>query len=141
MLDDGRVCLLFSLGMGDQGKVQALTFADYSTFDVAFGVGGLMESLNASKSSQIDVTASGDSYIGPSGIDAWITENGVVAMTTTNNSQATFSRYPLGSGGSVDSYSMTYNSGNMYFFESSGRYWYVFDVGSGRLVRLRTWWK
>ena len=141
VLGDGRICLLFSLGMGDQGKIQAVTFADYPTFDSAFGVGGLMESPDAVKGSQIAVTTFGGSFDGPSGIDAWITENGVVAMTTTSNNQATFSRYPLGSGGSVDSYSMTYYSGNLYFFESSGRYWYIFDVGSGRLVRLRTWWK
>ena len=142
VLGDGRVCLLFSLGIGNQGKIQATTFTNYNALNTVFAIGNpLMDSLNVVISSQIDVNSSGGSVEGPSGIDAWITENGVVAMTTTGNNIATFSRYPLGSGSSVDSYSMTYNSGNLFFFESSGSYWYVFDIGSGRLVRLRTWWK
>ncbi len=143
VLGDGRVCLLFSLGMGNQGKIQAVTFADYSTLANAFIAGTPIMSMvsGVEIGSQVDVNTTGGSIDGPSGIDAWITENGVVAMTTNNNNQATFSRFPLSSGSSVDSYSMTYNSGNLCFFESAGTYWYVFDAGSGRLVRLRTWWK
>ena len=142
VLGDGRLCLLFYSGSDGQSKIQSATFTSIADFASAFASGGnLLDSPTASISARADLGSQNgvsDSY---SGIKAWITENGVVSMTTSGNNVNTFSRFPLGPGNATDSYSMTSSSSNLWYFEPSGSYWYFFDVGSGRLVRLRTWWK
>ncbi len=47
---------------------------------------------------------------------------------------------PFGSSSSKDYYPR--NSGSVqYFFEASGQYWFLHEASSGRLYKLRTWWK
>jgi hypothetical protein len=147
VLSDGRVCLLFILGQGGQGKVQLATFQNFTLFNSAFLAAStdLLASSDATLSALIDVNTSNGSFDSPSGVDAWITEKGIIAQTNnntnTNNNLETLTRFPLGPGGASDSYSLTSSQNDLLYFESSGNYWYIFDPGSGRLVRLRAWWK
>jgi hypothetical protein len=144
VLSDGRVCLLFSLG---QGKVQLATFAGFATFNSAFiaGIPDLMDSPDATLSAPIGVNTNNGNFNGSSEISAWITEKGVVALTNysnnNNNNLETFTRFPLGPGVAEGSYSLTASQNDLFYFEPSGDYWYVFTTGTGRLVRLRVWWK
>ena len=146
VLGDGRLCLLFFSGSDGQPKIQSATFTSIADFAAAFapaiaaGV-NLLDSPAASVSARVDLGSQNSVSDNSSGIKAWITVNGVVSMTTSGNNINTFSRYPLGPGNVTDSYSLTSSSSNLWYFEPSGSYWYFFDVGSGRLVRLRTWWK
>jgi hypothetical protein len=145
VLSDGRVCLLFSLGQGGQGKVQLATFAGFAAFNSAFiaGIPDLMDSMAVTLSAPIDVNTNNGSFDSSSGIGAWITEKGIVALTNYNNNNnlETFTRFPLGPGGAEDSYSLISSQNDLFYFEPSGDYWYLFATGSGRLVRLRAWWK
>jgi len=142
-LVDGRVCLLFFLNNGSQGKAIAATFANFSTLASAFAAGNpyLMGSADANLSADMDVVTTNGSYGSPAGIDAWIIEDGIVSMTSTINNRTTFNLFPFGSGAATKSYSMTANYSYLYYFQPSGEYWYLFDYSSGRLVCLRPWWK
>jgi len=142
VLGDGRVCLLFFLGQGSQNVVLGETFNDFPTFASAMAAASpdLLGTVGAASTSSIGVDSSNGSVYGGSGVDAWITENGVVSLTRGNGNNLGFSRYPLGTGGQIDGYSMSNNQNALFYFETSGKYWYYFDGGSGRLYRLRTWW-
>jgi hypothetical protein len=143
VLKDGRICLLFFLGgAGWQGTVRCAAFANYASFAAAFALASpsLFDSPAANLSASISLSSSGGSWDGPSGVGAWITEAGVVALTSNNNNRYTLTRYPLGPGAALDSYSMTASYDDLLYFEASGKYWYRFDRSSGRLFRLRTWW-
>jgi hypothetical protein len=142
-LADGRICLLFFLGNGGQGVVASVTFASFSDFPTATFVTYLMNSTSTdlSFSARIAVNTPNGSYNGPSGIAAWITDDGIVALTTNNNNRCTLTRYSFGPGGAIDSYSLTVNQNDLFYFEPSGQYWYLFDSEPGRLIRFRTWWK
>jgi hypothetical protein len=145
VLSDGRVCLLFSLGQGGQATVQLATFQNFSFFHSAFTAAStnLLASTDATLSAPIGVNTSNGSFNGSSGIPAWITEKGIVALTNYNNNNnlETFTRFPLGPGAAEDSYSLTSSQNNLFYFEPSGDYWYLFATGAGRLVRMRAWWK
>jgi hypothetical protein len=142
VLGDGRVCLLFFLGQGSQNVVLAETFKDFPTFASAMAAASpdLLDTAGVTSTSGIGVDSSNGSVNGSSGVDAWITENGIVSLTHGNGNNLSFSRYPLGPGGQIDGYSMSDNQSALFYFETSGKYWYYFDGGSGRFYRLRTWW-
>jgi hypothetical protein len=147
VLSDGRVCLLFSFGQGGQATIQLATFANFAAFNSAFiaGTPNLMNSLAVTLSAPIGVNTSNGNFNGSSGISAWITEKGIVALTNVNennnNNLETFTHFPLGPGAAEDSYSLTASQNDLFYFEPSGDYWYLFATGAGRLVRLRVWWK
>ena len=142
-LDDGRISVLLSQGGGDYNTVIAATYPSFAIFHSDYaGAFDLLSSPDASVSSVIDSYSSNGGYSGPSGLNAWITANGVVSITSGNNNNSiTLTRYPLGPGSSLDSYSLSSQHDELLYFEPSGKYWYRFDRGSGRLFRLRTWWK
>jgi hypothetical protein len=141
VLSDGRVCLLLLLGEGGQGQVLSATFPNFAALMLDLGGGNLLASLDAVTSARINLDSHSGNWDNPSGIDAWITEDGIIAQTSGTNGRIVLSRYPLGPGGEKDSFMP--GSGHEYrlYFEASGSYWYLFDRGAGRLVRLRTWWK
>jgi hypothetical protein len=141
-LDDGRVSLLFSQGGGDYSSVVAATFPSFAIFRADFMAAAtdLLLCPDAAVSAQIDSFTPSGSYDSPAGIGAWITQDGLVSLSRKNN-LFTLKRYPLGPGGSMDSYSMAGRYDDLLYFEPSGKYWYRFDRSSGRLFRLRTWWK
>lgn len=143
VLADGRVCLLFVLGGGGwQATVRCAAFANYASFAAAFALGSpsLFDSPSARLSPAVSLSSSGGSWDGPAGVGAWITDAGLVALTSNNNNRYTLTRYPLGPGSALDSYSMAASFDDLLYFEASGNYWYRFDRGTGRLFRLRTWW-
>jgi len=142
VLGDGRVSLLFFLGQGGQNIVLGETFRDFPTFAAAMAAPSpdLLDTAGATTSSSIGVDSSNFSANGGSGVDAWITEDGIVSLTRDNGNNLGFSRYPLGPGGQIDGYSMSNNQNALFYFEASGKNWYYFDGGSGRFYRLRTWW-
>ena len=143
MLSNQRLCLLFSQS-NRQGTIVAAVFKDLASFVTAAAAGGgfILESADASVGSRISGYSS-NGVGSPSGVDAWITEAGIVARTNTNGSNSnsfSFVRYPLGPGGQIDGYSFDSNYKDLVYFEPSGNCMYYFDLGSGRLFRMRTWW-
>jgi hypothetical protein len=140
LLADGRVCLLFFMGMGGQGTIRAASFPDAAAFRAAFSNPTIME-YAASLSDSISVNSTNGSSDNPAGISAWLTADGVVSLTDQGNNRFTFQRYPLGPGSAIDEYVLSANYDSLIYFEASGNYWYRFDRGTGRLFRLRTWWK
>jgi hypothetical protein len=68
---------------------------------------------------------------------AWLTIDGVVYGSKEDD--ATTLTLRKFSGASVD-YRLESSEEAAYFFESSGRYWFMYERESRRLSKLRTWW-
>jgi hypothetical protein len=70
---------------------------------------------------------------------AWLTADGILALTHSNNTQLV--RYAYKSGKKLDSLLIdeTWMSGIS--FDETGSYWYYYDRYKGRLYEMRTWWK
>jgi hypothetical protein len=147
-LDDYRVCLLFYKGDGSAGAVRAGVFANMGAFLTLINShptsppGYLLGTLDPTLAigDPIKVVSFNGSFDSPSGLDAWITRDGIVAVTADSNGRFTFSRYPQGPGGEIDRFSMSSGYDSLFYFEPSGKYWYSYDPSAGRLFRLRTWW-
>jgi hypothetical protein len=143
LLADGRVVLLFFAGMGGEGTIRGASFANFASLYTAASAGtpALMESSDASLSDPVHVYSPDGSNDRPPGISAWLTQAGLVSLTDQgNNNSFTFRRFPYGPGKEMDKYTVSANHDELFFFEASGRYWYRFDRGTGKLFRLRTWW-
>jgi hypothetical protein len=69
---------------------------------------------------------------------AWLTVDGTVYRSSEDDGTTlTLKRFS----GSIESYTLEKSSGEvLYFFEPSGRYWFMYERESGRLSKLRTWW-
>jgi len=69
----------------------------------------------------------------------WITADGVVALVHGNGSRLI--RFDLTSGEELDSIRIDSEWMQGISFEDGGAYWYFYDRQSGRLNKLRTWWR
>jgi len=80
---------------------------------------------------------------------AWITSGGPVAYNRRDNGNDRLVRYQFGSGNvstgiystDLDYFAMDRDDMDILSFDPSGNYWFVYSRDSGRLMKLRTWWK
>jgi hypothetical protein len=70
----------------------------------------------------------------------WITADGPVTASNDNNGKS-FSLLEFGAAASTSGYSLKIGGSASYSFESSGSYWFMYEAATGRLYKLRTWWK
>jgi hypothetical protein len=70
----------------------------------------------------------------------WITVDGPVTASYENNGRS-FSLLKFGAAASTSSYSVKGDGSSSVSFESSGSYWFMHEAATGRLYKLRTWWK
>jgi hypothetical protein len=72
---------------------------------------------------------------------AWLTSDGIVTVHS-NSGPNRLVRYAYGSGAELDSLSLNVSTeGACISFDPEGRYYFRYDSLSGRLYKLRTWWK
>jgi hypothetical protein len=68
---------------------------------------------------------------------AWLTKDGVVTRSYVDNGvEFTLNAFS----GSDESYTASKGGEDNYYFEPSGKYWFVYGRSDGRLSKLRTWW-
>jgi len=80
---------------------------------------------------------------------AWITSGGPVAYVRSDNGRNKLVRYKFGTGDvltdtystELDSFAMDTNDMDILSFDPAGNFWFVYERDSGRLLKLRTWWK
>ncbi len=78
-------------------------------------------------------------YSRPQDRRAWLTEAGVVLFESDRESRLV--RYALDSGLELDSKTVEGEWMSGISFDPSGEFWYYYDGRTGRLMKLRTWWK
>lgn len=72
----------------------------------------------------------------------WITSGGPVAYVYGDSGPDRLVRYKFGSAGTErDSLPFDSDDVDILSFDPAGRYWFIYDRISGRLFKLRTWWK
>jgi hypothetical protein len=69
-----------------------------------------------------------------------ITADGPVSVSYSNNGLV-FSLLNFGASASTSTYTIKNTGSQTYYFEPSGSYWFMYDQTTGRLSKLRTWWK
>jgi len=80
-------------------------------------------------------------HTGNSYNNAWATADGAVARESDNSGHIILKLYRFGAAGASDEYSLRENGDMQMSFEPSGRYWFLYEGTTGRLYKLRTWWK
>ena len=70
----------------------------------------------------------------------WITQDGPVSMGYANSGR-TFSQLNFGAAGGGSSYSLKLDGSVSFSFDFTGTYWFLHDPATGKLYKLRTWWK
>lgn len=141
-LPDGRVCLVFFKGGSEGwGSAFAVVFADAQALLDAMASSTLVSYSGAAVGSTLEVASVNGGIDSPSGIGAWPTADGLVAVTGQSNGRLRLARYPLGPGGEIDEYSVASGYRYSYCFEASGGFWLLFDRSTGWLFKLRSWWR
>jgi hypothetical protein len=69
----------------------------------------------------------------------WATDDGIVLLVHGRESRIV--RFAYGTGKELDSIRIDSDWIRATSFESSGARWYCYDRGTGRVKKLRTWWK
>jgi hypothetical protein len=121
----------------DNGQGYVATFPDSATF-IAGGT-TVFDLAMALKTGPFPVADS----------NAWLTDDGPVAFYRGNNGSNRLVRYKWGTGNyttgaqaeELDSLVFDDNDVQLLSFDPSGTWWFIYDKLSGRLYRLRTWWK
>lgn len=117
-----------------QGYVAS--FPDSATFTAG---GTVFDSGTAMKTGPFPIA---DNY-------AWLTADGPVAYFRDSNGSNRIVRYRYGTGDfatgaqaqEIDSLPFDDNDVQLLSFDPSGTWWFIYDKLSGRLYKLRTWWK
>jgi len=120
----------------DNGQGYAACFPDSATFTAG---GTVFDSAAAIKTGPFPIA---DSY-------AWLTADGPVAYYRGSNGSNRIVRYHYGTGNfttgaqaeELDSLLFDDNDVQLLSFDPSGTWWFMYDKLSGRLYKLRTWWK
>ncbi|HUW69355.1 MAG TPA: hypothetical protein VMX33_03920 [bacterium] len=120
----------------DNGQGYAACFPDSATFTVGVTV---FDSATALKTGPFPVADS----------NAWLTADGPVAFYRGDNGSNRLVRYKWGTGNyttgaqaeELDSLVFDDNDVQLLSFDPSGTWWFIYDKLSGRLYKLRTWWK
>ncbi len=71
----------------------------------------------------------------------WITSDGPVLRGNSSSGGDSLGLVRFGSSLASVDYSPRSAGPSQYFFEPSGRYWFIYESGTARLFKLRTWWK
>lgn len=123
------------------------TGANYLFRDTSSGGYGYLAYYAATASIETNppLSSSATQVTGPFRMDdgrGWITSGGPVAYVRGDNGPDRLVRYKLGSVGTEQD-SLPFDSDDMEIlsFDPTGRYWFIYDRISGRLFKLRTWWK
>ncbi len=79
-------------------------------------------------------------FYGPNSL--WLTRDGLIRRGNSNNGVTTYERLDYATGAVLDSLALPDSSFNTsYWFDPSGSFFLFYDGSSGRLYRLRSWWK
>ncbi len=120
----------------DNSQGYAASFPDSATFTAG---GTVFDAASAVKTGPFPVADS----------NAWLTADGPVAYYRDNNGSNRIVRYRYGTGDfttgaqaeELDSLVFDSDDVQLLSFDPSGTWWFIYDKLSGRLYKLRTWWR
>jgi hypothetical protein len=132
VLGDGRFALIAFAGSSGKGIARAAAYPSVADF--------VASASPALAASPISLDSSLGGIGSRAGLSAWATTDGAVAIESDSGGRIRLARYGYGDGLEKDGFELSSRQDMRFYFEPSGRYWYLFERGSGRLYRLRTWW-
>lgn len=128
--DTASPFVLAFLVKNENNRPYIVQYADRAAFDAGFA---------SSYATSNAVTLNLD--VSPLDRSLWLTSDGIVALRT-DSGPTRLVRYSFATGKELDSQSFNVSTENAFLsFEPEGRYYYRYDGLSGRLYKLRTWWK
>lgn len=125
---DGSAALLFTDSYS-YSTTYAMRFSDTNAVETAFSSSYLEDG---------DLDATTIAY-GVHDEGAWVTKDGVILLRDDYDRRLI--RFEYGSGAEIDSKTIKTEWKEAVSFDPSGDFWFYYDSLSGRLYKMRTWWK
>jgi hypothetical protein len=138
LLDDGSLALLAFQGSAAKGSLLAAVYPSLAAF--AASTESALDASSASRSAVVNIDTNQAGIGSTEGLPAWPTSEGLVVLLSDANGGFRLARYGYDGGAEKDEYSVDSRPDAAFYFEPSGRYWFLYEKSANKLYKLRTWW-